>query len=146
MTTPIALMTSVGPFGVVLGTAAVTLWYSSIVTLAKLFLDPLNNEVGERGGDIGIGGIEVATLLQETNIGSERWRRSCNKVPKAALSVESAESVPPSAWADNQPGSLMDRFFGIPASAPGGVGGEGDNGGASGGGSADLSPLDESAS
>ena len=146
MTTPIALMTSVGPFGVVLGTAAVTLWYSSIVTLAKLFLDPLNNEVGERGGDPGIGGIEVATLLQETNIGSERWRRSCNTVPKAALPVDSAESVPPSAWADNQSNSLMDRFFGMPASAPGGAGGEGDSGGASGGTGADMSQLDESAS
>jgi len=54
------------------------------VTLAKLFLDPLNNEIDSRGGDPGIGGIEVGTLLQETNVGSERWRRSASWVPSAA--------------------------------------------------------------
>ena len=146
VTTPIALMTSVGPFGVVLGTAAVTLWYSSIVTLAKLFLDPLNNEVGERGGDPGIGGIEVSTLLQETNVGSERWRRSSDQVPKAALLVDSAESPPTSAWADNQPGSLMDRIFGVQASAPGGAGGDRDSAESGDTGGADTSALDDSIS
>lgn len=81
--TPFALIHSVGPFGVCIGTAVVTLFYSSIVTLAKLFLDPLNNEADQRGGDKGIGGIEVATLLQETNLGSVRWRRSAARVPQA---------------------------------------------------------------
>ena len=75
----IALVHALGgraSFGVVCGTAVVTLFHSSIVMLAKLFLDPFNNEVESRGGDPGIGGIEVDTLLQQTNVGSERWRRS----------------------------------------------------------------------
>ena len=50
----------------------VTLFHSSIVTLAKTFLDPLNNEVEERRGDPAIGGVNVATLLQEPNLGSVR--------------------------------------------------------------------------
>jgi len=79
--TPFALVHSVGPVGCVLGTAVVTLFHSSIVTLAKLFLDPLNNEIEKRGGDPGIGGISVATLLTETNRGSERWRKSNAVVP-----------------------------------------------------------------
>lgn len=79
--TPFALVHSVGPVGCVLGTAVVTLFHSSIVTLAKLFLDPLNNEIEKRGGDPGIGGISVATLLTETNVGSERWRKSNAVVP-----------------------------------------------------------------
>lgn len=82
LSTPFALVHSVSTFGVVCGTAVVTLFHSSIVTLAKLFLDPLNNEVEERGGDPGIGGIEIATLLQETNLGSERWRKSASWLPE----------------------------------------------------------------
>jgi len=91
--TPMALTLNLGSFGalfvicgVVLGTTVVTLFYSSIVNLAKLFLDPLNNEMESRGGDMGIGGINVATLLQETNIGSEKWRRSATNLPETAWS------------------------------------------------------------
>ena len=82
--TPFALLSSVGGLGAVCGTAIVTLFHSSIVNLAKAFLDPFNNEVELRGGDDGIGGISVATLLQETNVGSERWRKSASRVPDAA--------------------------------------------------------------
>lgn len=84
LTTPFALAHSVGGLAVVSGTAVVTFFHASIVNLAKYFLDPLNNEVEQRGGDSGIGGIEVATLIQETNLGSERWRRSSSFVPPAA--------------------------------------------------------------
>mmetsp|Transcript_11059 Transcript_11059/g.36622 ORF Transcript_11059/g.36622 Transcript_11059/m.36622 type:complete len:456 (+) Transcript_11059:99-1466(+) len=42
--TPFALVHSVGGFGAVLGTSVVTLFHSSIVSLAKLFLDPFSNE------------------------------------------------------------------------------------------------------
>lgn len=82
--TPFALVSSVGGFGAVCGTAIVTLFHSSIVNLAKAFLDPFSNELDQRGGDAGVGGISVATLLQETNVGSERWRRSASLVPLAA--------------------------------------------------------------
>lgn len=99
--TPIALIPSVGPFGVVAGTAVVTLWYSSLVTLAKLFLDPLNNEVGERGGDPGIGGMDVATLLQETNLSSRRWCIAAQRLPSAVRPVTPpAAADPPSSEGD----------------------------------------------
>merc|ERR1712232_1495287 len=93
-----------------MGTTVVTLFYSSVVMLAKLFLDPLNNEVEQRGGDPGIGGIEVETLLQQTNLGSDRWRRSAGSVPNAAWqrppSPEQPAAVPVEA-----PG-LIERIFG----------------------------------
>jgi len=104
--TPIALIPSVGPFGVIIGTAVVTLWYSSIVTLAKLFLDPLNNEMKERGGDPGIGGVQVSTLLQETNLASERWRRISSSLPLAVW------RPPPSTEKKAAPSEqLMRRIF-----------------------------------
>ena len=115
LATPFALAHSVGCMAVVSGTAVVTLFHSSIVNLAKSFLDPLNNEVEQRGGDPGIGGIEVATLLQETNLGSERWRKSSSWMPKRVLKsraraaedtlAEPAPLLPP------EP-SLMSRLFG----------------------------------
>jgi len=83
--TPLALLPTAGSVGAVCGTAIVTLFHTSIVNLAKYFLDPFNNEVEERGGDTGIGGICVATLLQEINVGSERWRRSASWVPQRCL-------------------------------------------------------------
>lgn len=87
--TPVALIHSVGPFGVLFGTAVVTLFYGSLVTLAKLFLDPLNNEP-EHSGDPGISGIEVATLLQETNQNSDRWRKSASVLPEVVWRLPSS--------------------------------------------------------
>ena len=55
--------TQVGSLGVVCGTVVVTCFYASIVTLAKQFLDPFNNEAEQRGGDPGIGGIEVCMCM-----------------------------------------------------------------------------------
>ena len=69
----------VGGLGAVIGTTVVTLFHSSILSLAKIFLDPLNNDA--YSGDIG---INVATLLQETNDGSVRWRKAAQWVPEGA--------------------------------------------------------------
>jgi len=78
--TPFALLHSVGGVGAVVGTALVTFFHSSILYLAKMFLDPLNND--QYSSDMG---INVATLMQETNLGSERWRKSAQWVPEATL-------------------------------------------------------------
>jgi len=116
LVTPFALIRDVGQFGVVCATFVVTLFYSSIVTLAKLFLDPFNNEVQQRGGDPGIGGIEVATLLQETNLGSERWRRSAANVPSSAW--QPFQSVEAEDTAEAEPEqSLVARVLGAAAAA-----------------------------
>ena len=79
--------------------------------LAKLFLDPLNNEVERRGGDPGIGGIEVETLLQQTNLGSDRWRRSAGSVPEAAWRRPPPLPEQPVAAPAEAPG-LIERIFG----------------------------------
>jgi len=81
--TPFALIHSVGGGGAVIGTGLVTLFHSSILNLAKMFLDPLNND--DYSGNIG---INVATLIQETNVGSERWRKSALWVPPSTLPIE----------------------------------------------------------
>ena len=78
--------------------------------LAKLFLDPLNNEVEKRGGDPGIGGIEVETLLQQTNLGSDRWRRSAGSVPEAAWRRPLPSPEQPAAVPAEVPG-LIERIF-----------------------------------
>ena len=85
--TPFALVHSVGGVGAVLGTALVTLFHASLLNLAKMFLDPLNNDDYSRGI-----GINVATLLQETNVGSNRWRKAADWVPDAVLPLGSARS------------------------------------------------------
>lgn len=59
--TPFALMHSVGGFGAMVGTGLVTLFHSSILNLAKMFLDPFNND--DYGNGAGIS-INVATLMQ----------------------------------------------------------------------------------
>ena len=84
--------------------------------LAKLFLDPLNNEVERRGGDPGIGGIEVETLLQQTNLGSDRWRRSAGSVPAAARRQRPLPSPEPAVAAPAEAPGLIERllFFGSP--------------------------------
>lgn len=58
-----------------------TLFHSSILNLAKIFLDPLNNDDYSQSM-----GINVATLLQETNLGSTRWLKSASWLPEQALS------------------------------------------------------------
>ena len=83
--TPFALTHSVGmPLGAVFGTGLATLFYSSILILAKMFLDPFNNDRYGGGGGIS---INVATLVQETNTGSERWRRGASWVPPVSRAV-----------------------------------------------------------
>eukprot|EP00966_Prymnesium_polylepis_P028497 659762-Prymnesium_polylepis.1 len=81
--TPFALLSSVsGLLPAVVGTGAVTLFYSSLLLLAKMFCDPYDNE--QFGGQkYGIA-INVDCLLQETNSNSERWRRGAVWVPALA--------------------------------------------------------------
>lgn len=121
LSTPFALAHSLGGLAVVSGTAVVTLFHSSIVNLAKYFLDPLNNEVEQRGGDSGIGGIDCRTLIQETNLGSERWRKSSAWVPPAVqrqlMREPSEEEDLPPPSPPPEPG-LMSRIFGSPEPGP----------------------------
>jgi hypothetical protein len=90
LATPLALVHSVGGVGAVIGTGLVTLFHSSILSLAKMFLDPLNND--QYSGNMG---INVATLIQETNVGSSRWFRSAAWVPEETLPLNRLLRTPP---------------------------------------------------
>lgn len=87
--TPFALIHSVGGVGAVIGTGLVTLFHSSILNLAKMFLDPLNND--DYSGNVG---INVATLIQETNVASERWRKASLWVPQSVLPIADRQRPP----------------------------------------------------
>jgi len=80
--TPLALSASVGSAVCVFATALVTLFYSSVLKLAKQFCDPYDNEQynGQKNGIA----INVECLVQETNFNSERWRRSAIWLPDVA--------------------------------------------------------------
>lgn len=81
--TPFALLSSVrGLLPTVAGTAAVTLFYSSVLQLAKMFCDPYDNE--QYGGRKYGVAINIACLLQEINFDSERWRRGASWLPEIA--------------------------------------------------------------
>ena len=66
----------------IIGTGVITFFYSSVLNLAKVFLDPYDNE-SYGGRLLGIS-INVATLLQETNVASRRFRRAVTSLPTAA--------------------------------------------------------------
>jgi hypothetical protein len=63
-----------------------------VLKLAKMFLDPLDNE--SYGGKYGIS-INVGTLLHETNIASERWSRGAARVPKGVFDPCAAAKAQP---------------------------------------------------
>jgi len=83
--TPFALLPAIdtlGVTGVILGTGVITFFYSSVLNLAKVFLDPYDNE--SYGGRLFGIAINVGTLMQETNVGSRRYLRAAAKLPSAA--------------------------------------------------------------
>jgi len=109
---PFALIHSVGGVGAVMGTALVTLFYSSILNLAKSFLDPLNNDL--YSGNMG---INVATLIQETNVGSERWCKSATWVPDVALPRTAATARPRAREAEAADGTPLPDEAAVVAAA-----------------------------
>jgi len=83
---PFALVTEVGCLGAIIGTGLCTLFYSGIMNLAKMFLDPFDND--DYGGKSHIR-VEVDTLVQEVNAACYRW--------------ESIGTTPPPGIADGVP-------------------------------------------
>uniref|UniRef100_A0A7S2G1G2 Bestrophin homolog n=1 Tax=Octactis speculum TaxID=3111310 RepID=A0A7S2G1G2_9STRA len=80
ITTPLSLLHSVGGAGAVIGTGVITFFYSSVFNLAKVFLDPYDNEHYIKDGSMS---LNVFSLQQETNLGSDRWRKAGKKLPNA---------------------------------------------------------------
>lgn len=80
---PLALVGPLGPVGAVGGTCFVTLFYAGILSLAKMFLDPFDNE--DYGGRSGIR-LEADTLVQEINALTKRWTTCSITLPPGVLS------------------------------------------------------------
>jgi hypothetical protein len=101
VSTPFALLPKLGAPMALLGTAVLTFFYSSVLNLAKVFLDPFDNE--SYGGRLFGISINVGTLLQETNLGSTRWLRMSKSLPSAARPVTAAPPPQPFASEVEQP-------------------------------------------
>jgi len=88
---PLALVGPLGAFGAIIGTAAVTLFYAGVLALAKMFLDPFDNE--DYGGRSGIR-LEADTLVQEVNANTRRWVTAARDLPKAAFNPMTCVLLP----------------------------------------------------
>jgi hypothetical protein len=62
----------------VLSVGILTLFYSGLLDLAKVFLDPLDNEDYREGCVY----IDLAVLIRESNSASTRWMNAAEKVVK----------------------------------------------------------------
>jgi len=74
--TPIALYADLGEFSV-LAVGLVSFFYPGLNNLAKIFLDPLNNENFCENSIF----MDLGVLIRETNGDSTKWRKSGTKVP-----------------------------------------------------------------
>lgn len=79
--TPFSCYFTMGPAAVI-ATLILTVFYEGMLDLAKILLDPYDNE--DYGGRSGIY-ISVDTLIQETNLGSRRWLRGGTWVPDMSM-------------------------------------------------------------
>ena len=74
---PIALYAELGSYSVV-AVGVLTMFYTGLLNLAKIFLDPLNNE-GFCKEDANF--MDLGVLIRESNNGSTRWRRVGERLP-----------------------------------------------------------------
>ena len=75
-TAPIALYAELGAWSVIC-VGVLTLFYTGLLDLAKIFLDPLNNE-DFYGNSIF---MDIGVLIRESNAGSTRWKRGAAALP-----------------------------------------------------------------
>jgi len=78
---PIALYSTLGDKSI-LCVGIITLFYSGLLDLAKVFLDPLNNENYSRNSIY----MDLGVLIRESNAGSTRWKKGGAKLPFEDLS------------------------------------------------------------
>ena len=75
-TAPIALYSTLGAWSVIC-VGVLTLFYTGLLDLAKIFLDPLNNEDFCRNSIY----MDIGVLIRESNAGSTRWVRGASRLP-----------------------------------------------------------------
>ena len=75
-TAPIALYPELGAWSVIC-VGVLTLFYTGLLDLAKIFLDPLNNEDFYQNSIF----MDIGVLIREANAGSTRWKRGAATLP-----------------------------------------------------------------
>ena len=75
--TPFALYAELGVW-TVLGVGMLTLFYSGLLDLAKILLDPLNNDTGFYNDSVN---MDIGVLIREMNVGSTRFKYACETLP-----------------------------------------------------------------
>ena len=73
---PAALYVDLGGYSVI-AVGILTFFYTGLLDLAKVFLDPLNNE-GFAKSSLN---MDLGVLLRESNAGSVRWKDSGSQLP-----------------------------------------------------------------
>ena len=73
---PFALYAELGAFSII-SVGILTLFYSGLLDLAKVFLDPLDNEDYCQGSVK----IDLSVLIRETNAASNRWKIGAETLP-----------------------------------------------------------------
>lgn len=75
-TAPVALYAELGAWSVIC-VGILTVFYAGLLDLAKIFLDPLDNE------DFCLNSIfmDIGVLIRESNAGSTRWKRGAARLP-----------------------------------------------------------------
>ena len=75
-TAPIALYSELGAWSVIC-VGVLTVFYTGLLDLAKIFLDPLNNEDFCRNSIF----MDIGVLIRESNAGSTRWKNGAARLP-----------------------------------------------------------------
>ena len=75
-TAPVALYAEIGAWSI-LSVGILTMFYSGLLDLAKVFLDPLDND-GFCNESIN---MDLGVLIQQGNAGSTRWKKAAIILP-----------------------------------------------------------------
>lgn len=73
---PVALYAELGAWSVIC-VGVLTVFYTGLMDLAKIFLDPLDNEDFCRNSIF----MDLGVLIRESNAGSTRWKRGAARLP-----------------------------------------------------------------
>ena len=85
--TPMALYSQLGAYSV-FGVGVLTLFYAGLLDLAKIFLDPLNNEDYCEGGV----DMDLGVFIREANAGTRKWMQGLEVLPDTTLVAVGASS------------------------------------------------------
>ena len=74
---PVALFAELGVWAL-LSVGVITLFYSGLLDLSKIFLDPLDNDENIDNESIN---MDIGVLIREGNAGSTRWKSGAELLP-----------------------------------------------------------------